>query len=564
MRYSAPPIAPGEWLSTPPIERAHLQGRVTIILFWSIGSEASWVRIRQLEDLSADLEDTLAVVAVHSPRHASERDVDAVDRMVRRAGVRLAVVHDPDLATWARYDPGGWPSTVVIDHRGNVMGISHGTEDLDVLFEATSLAERLARARRIESDARLRPLPEPTLRRRSSDEGWSWPAGLCVLANGTVAVADSGNDRVVVCDLDQSAGTLQPRCVFHGLDSPSQICELGDGSLAVTEPTAGRVVRLLPSSAGDPNAQHRALIEGLVRPRGIVMDRDGSLVVSDAGADRLVRLMADGTTGPIAGSGRTGCTDGRAGRADLAQPVAVARSAQGIAFIDAASASLRILTDSGTVRTATGGRLDRHGLIDGAADAAVLHRPMDLVVLDDGRIVIADTGNHRLRLLEGRTMRTLGVVGLDQPEAIASLGDGTLIVADTGNHRLVMVDVAEHRVRALEFHEPERRPSPNRTGRDRVDPSAGSGWSPPRTVAASGTVISLDHPTAGQGPWEVTVTAAPPELLAAPVHVVRSTPGQPISVRVGVTGRGHVQVHSVGHDPATARVRFHRLDVLDA
>ncbi len=453
----APPLADGDWLTAPPTVDAHLAGRVSIIVFWSIGNEASWVRLRQLEDLSSDLDDTLAIIAVHSPRHPSESDRTAVEQLITRAKLPFPVLHDPDLSTWARFNPLGWPATVVIDHRGRLMGISHGIDDLDVLFEAVGLAESLARAKRAEAGVeRLRPVPTPTPNRRSSDRGFAWPGGLCVTADGRVAVVDSGNDRVVVLELDAERRRARVRQVLGGLDRPSQVCELADGGFAVTEPANGRVMQV------HRDEEPSILADGFVRPRGIAVDLDGSLVVADAGADKLYRVFAGGAKGAIAGTGLTGCADGRAGAAELAQPIAVARTAGGIAFLDAASSSLRLLTDSGTVRTAIGGNLDRAGLIDGAAESAALDRPMDLAILESGSVAIVDTGNHRLRLLVDRRLETLGVAGLDSPEAVAELAPGLLLVADTGNHRLVVVEPAAHRVWELEVDEPERDTSARR------------------------------------------------------------------------------------------------------
>ncbi len=563
MNPKAPPLADGDWLRSPAVTSAHLAGRVTIIVFFSIGNEASWVRLRQLEDLSADLGDTLAIVAVHSPRHRSERDVEAVDRLITRAGVPFPVVHDADLTTWARYSPAGWPATVVIDDRGRLVGISHGIEDLDVLFEAVTMAEGLAADRRRIDDERRRahasssgtgrvrprlvPLPVPVPNRRSSDGGPSWPSGLCAVTDRRIAVADSGNDRVVVYELDDARRSGVARRIYHGLDRPAQVCTLPGGDLAVSEPSTGRVLRLTPDAANDPSAQHRVIASGFVRPRGLVVDRDGSLVVTDAGADRLFRVLPDGRVGAIAGNRRTGRVDGRAGEAELGQPVAVARSGPGLVFLDVATSSLRLLTDAGRVHTVSGDD-DRRGLLDGPAESAALDGPCGLAALADGSILVADTGNHRLRLLVDQTMHTLGVVGLDRPEDVVEIDPGIVIVADTGNHRLVGVDVASHDVWPIELHEPDRR----------TRPTAGA------LVGAGGSRVAVGFPAAGPGPWTVTVQSSPGDLLDCPLRVLRSDPNEPVTVRLGRAGGGHLAVTSVGPDPATSRVQLRHLHVVDS
>ncbi len=560
MTPKAPPIAPGEWLTTSPIGPAHLAGRVSIIVFFSISSEASWVRMRQLEDLSADVGDTLAIVAVHSPRHPAERDVDAVNRVLDRAGMAFPVIHDPDLTTWARFSPGGWPSTVVIDHRGDIVGVSQGIDDLDVLFEAVRLAESLAVADRPTPTAdRLSPLPTPTPNRRSTDRGLSWPGGLCRLSNGRVAIADSGNDRVIIVDFDERATTARVRRIHTGLDRPSQVCELPDGSIAVSEPKNGRILRLRQDAESIASGvEPEVIVDGFLRPRGLAVDRDGSLVVADAGADQLFRVLLDNgdaggrsgvQVGAIAGSGRTGCCDGNAVRADLAQPIALARAERGLAFLDVASSSLRLLADNGVVRTVSGGQIDRAGFVDGPAESAVLDRPMGLAVLSDGSIAIADTGNHRLRIMTDRKLSTLGVAGLDQPEAVIEYDAGLLLVADTGNHRVVMVDIDTHRVWAIEIDEPDRRSARSTSGSN--------------ITGSSGSTVLVEYPTPGPGPWRVSISSSPDQLLACPLRVVRHTAGDPVSVRLGESGRGRIAVHVTGSDPASARLQVRHLTVID-
>jgi glucose/arabinose dehydrogenase len=92
------------------------------------------------------------------------------------------------------------------------------------------------------------------------------------------------------------------------------------------------------------------------------------------------------------------------------------------------------------VTTITGNGFFEWGLVDGPAHKAMLQRPSDLAVLDDGSIIVVDTGNDRLRRLANRRIRTLGLAGLSRPAGVCTLPGGRLLVADTGNNRLVVVD----------------------------------------------------------------------------------------------------------------------------
>jgi DNA-binding beta-propeller fold protein YncE len=76
-----------------------------------------------------------------------------------------------------------------------------------------------------------------------------------------------------------------------------------------------------------------------------------------------------------------------------------------------------------------------------ARDPAIEH-PLGVAWLGD-RVVVADTYNHRIRILDPSTgrMRTLVSedAGLDEPAGV-SVAAGRIYVADTNNHRIVSVD----------------------------------------------------------------------------------------------------------------------------
>lgn len=512
---------------------------MTAIVFWSMGCEASWEHLRRLDELRSDYGGRLAVVAVHSPRHDYERDETLVDAAVVRAGFRLPVVHDPDLETWSRYSPPGWPSTVVIDHRGRIVGTASGLDSTGVLRDVVELCDAVARSGR-NDDSALHPLPEPVITPSTSPpDELRWPSGLAVLADGRIAVVDSGNDRLLVFELGPDVRLGRFDVALDGIERPDQVVEFEPGVLAVSQPLMGRVLTVDVDSD-----DRRVLIDGLVRPRGLTIDDDGSLVIADAGAERLVRVTTDGSAGTIAGTGFSGITDGGAARAELSQPVAVCRTPAGVAFIDAGSGSLRVLTDRGRVLTTTATPPIEPGLVDGPIHRARLQRPTALTTMADGSIAIVDGGNNRVRILAERRLSTLGVAGLDHPEAITQLPSGHLLIADTGNHRLVVADAGGHEVWELELIGllPDPTIATVRRSLDRWRSSV-------PLVGQVGQRIAVDHPTPGPGPWTITAWSEPRPLLGEPLQVERSTAGK-LALDPLEPGKGTLHIEVVGSDPA--------------
>lgn len=445
----APPVEGKDWLTTPPINWSDLKGRVVVVLFWSFGCEASLLALRELAVLQetwreAGTDDEVVAIAVHTPRFPYEDDQTLVRSALLRHRIEQIVVHDPEYRTWNRYNPEGWPAAAVVNRKGRVVGIGAGAGSLRQVSEvvATELAQERRRAERPITGS-TGPLPQPTLpaRQAVADSTLCFPSGVAVTESGRVVVSDSGNDRLIIGDLDSDLRTLRPTIEITDIEDPGAVACASDTIIYAIERGTGSVMQVdLEHGTLDVLAD-----DELTVPTALAVDRDGSLVVADAGREQLIRISGDGdgrvTIGAIAGSGRSGTADGPAVRADLAQPAGLARTDSGLAFCDAASSNLRLLSDAGEVVTVTGNSFYDWGLVDGPARRARLQRPTGVCAMDDGSLIVADSGNNRLRRLAGRKVTTLGLAGLEQPTAVAGLADGRVLVVDTGHHRLVVADV---------------------------------------------------------------------------------------------------------------------------
>jgi sugar lactone lactonase YvrE len=433
----APPVEGRDWLTCEPIAWNELRGRVVIVVFWSYGCEASLLQIRQVSALVEAAPGPVTAIAVHTPRFPSEEQVGPLRSALSQHQIAIPVVHDPEFLTWARYNPGGWPATVVIDGQGRVMGVHTGTGDAELLIDSVTLAlasvpGATTRSREVGRVPVSAPLPRP-------DGDLAFPTAVDVMIGGELIVADFANNRLLIFELTKDLRQATAAAEIDGLHHPHSVAADRSDGIYVSEPHLGSVSYL------DLRQRTRQLLTSdLVVPTSLVVDADDSLVVTDSGAGKIYRLINGGphniTMGLIAGSGRTGTSDGAAGEADLAQPTGLGRTEVGLVFCDSASSNVRLLTDNGKVATITGSGLFQWGLVDGPAHKALLQRPNDLVVLDDGSLIVVDTGNNRLRRLANRRIRTLGLSGLNRPAGACALPSGHLVVADTGNNRLVVVD----------------------------------------------------------------------------------------------------------------------------
>ena len=146
-------------------------------------------------------------------------------------------------------------------------------------------------------------------------------------------------------------------------------------------------------------------------PFGIVAAPDGTIFVADSGhAHRIRRISADGTVSTVAG-GTSGFTDGAGAGAAFSTPSGLALGADGTLYLaDTGNHAIRRIP-AGQVSTLAGDGIP--GYTDGAAHQARFNGPIGIAVAPDGRIVIADTYNDRIRVIDaGGTVTTLADQGI--------------------------------------------------------------------------------------------------------------------------------------------------------
>jgi len=432
-----------------------LNGKVVVLYFWTASSVNCMRVLEELRPIEQRFAAEAVVIGIHSPKFPREHEHGAVERAVERLGIRHPVLDDPDLTTWQQYGVKGWPTLVVVDPEGYVVGGIAGEGSGPVVLSAVEKAVT-------EYDA------QNTLVRGAVAGLWgsvpldaglrtiSFPASVATDTTGRrLAITDSGNGRIVVCDLQGRVEQIYPL-----LTRPQGACFDGD-RLLVCDTGTDRVLAI------DRRSGTQSVLANLASPTGVTVLADGSALVSEAGRHRLWRLPAGGGD-PIlaAGTGQPGLQDGRAGEgagAVLGQPAGVAGlPGGGAVFVDADASALRALTPTGEIVTLVGQGLFDWGASDGGPNSSAMQHPLGLAVGPGGAgglpvVYVADTYNGRLRAWSGTAwsagagaLRTLPPAGLEEPSGIAVLSDGRLAVADTNHHRVVIVD--PDAVEVIEIH----------------------------------------------------------------------------------------------------------------
>jgi sugar lactone lactonase YvrE len=161
---------------------------------------------------------------------------------------------------------------------------------------------------------------------------------------------------------------------------------------------------------------------GLANPAGLVLGRDGLLYESDFGSERILTVDPSGTVAPFAGTGTaTGSIDGEggnpaddlgdggpAGAATFSDPTGVSFDVDGSLLVaDQGNSRIRRIALDGTgklsaasiVTTVAGDGRPTYGGDGGDALRASFNRPTEALALGDRRILVADRGNQRVRVL---------------------------------------------------------------------------------------------------------------------------------------------------------------------
>jgi thiol-disulfide isomerase/thioredoxin len=134
-RVRAPELSGGRgWLNTErPLSLAALRGKVVLLDFWTYGCINRIHIIPDLKRLEAKYADQLVVIGVHSAKFDDEKETDNIRRIILRYEIEHPVINDADFRIWRKYAVGGWPTLVLINPAGHVVGSVSGEGNYEVL-----------------------------------------------------------------------------------------------------------------------------------------------------------------------------------------------------------------------------------------------------------------------------------------------------------------------------------------------------------------------------------------------------------------------------------------------
>jgi sugar lactone lactonase YvrE len=169
----------------------------------------------------------------------------------------------------------------------------------------------------------------------SGEALFNGPVGVAVSASGRVFVADTYNDKIRVVEPDGRVATFAPDAVFN---TPSGVAVDASGRVYVAD-TRNRVVQQIDPSGASATAFGFATLS---RPVGIAIAPDGDVYVTDERGGVVV-IHPDGSSRTVAGS-VPGFRDGPGLDARFRRPTGIAFAGPGRLIVaDAGNALVRLV-----------------------------------------------------------------------------------------------------------------------------------------------------------------------------------------------------------------------------
>lgn len=494
-RVRAPELQGGvAWLNTDqPLTLAGLKGKVVLLDFWTYCCINCMHLIPDLKKLEAKYSEQLVVIGVHSAKFPNEGESDNIRQAILRYELEHPVVNDREFQILRHYGVRSWPTLVLIDPEGYVVGAISGEGHYDILDRAIG---KLVADYRARGSLHEGPLHVALEKARSSPPVLSFPGKvLADPAQDRLFIADSNHNRILLTtkegkvldiagagEVGAEDGAFETATFKHpqgmALDEDMLYVADTENHLIRRLDLKARTVTTIAGTGTLALGQYRhgpAREVALSSPWDVVVEK-GVLYIAMAGSHQIwamdlhpLRLGSGqastgsgGEIGPYAGSSREARIDGPLMQAALAQPSGIVSDGTNLYVADSEISAIRSvsLDSNGHVSTIVGLDLFEFGDADGQGETVRLQHPLG-ITYHNGVLYVADTYNHKIKAIGPRLQTSVTFLGTGNPgwqdgevaqfyePGGVSVADDKLYIADTNNHAIRVADLHTKRVTTL-------------------------------------------------------------------------------------------------------------------
>lgn len=480
-RVRAPEIIGGKgWLNTDkPLSIAALKGKFILLDFWTYGCINCIHIIPDLKKLEAKYPNELVVIGVHSAKFQNEKETENIRKIILRYEIEHPVYNDAEFTVWESYGVRAWPTQVLIDPAGYIVGQVSGEGNYNIIDEAIS---RLLVEFRKRGELNEEPLKLVLERSKVGDLPLAFPGKVLADAVGNrLFIADSNHNRIVVTNLDgsliETIGNSDAGSTDGSFDRASFYRPQGmvlDGDNLYVADTQNHLIRRVDlkkrtvetvAGTGKQSLEYfkqgPALTISLSSPWDLQLI-GRTLYIAMAGPHQIWKLDLDqNEVSTFAGSGREARLDGLLLESGFAQPSGLANDGEKLYVADSESNIIRAIDlNEGKVATLVGGDLFQFGDVDGSGNDVRLQHPLGLLNVGD-KLLIADTYNHKIKELDPKNKRVKTLAGSGKPGQAdgsspsfyepggLSIANNRLFIADTNNHAIRVFDLKTKKTQTL-------------------------------------------------------------------------------------------------------------------
>jgi len=472
-RVRAPEITGGRgWLNTDkPLSLAALKGKIVLLDFWTYGCINCMHIIPDLKKLEAKYANQLVVIGIHSAKFQNEKETENIRHIILRYEIEHPVYNDSEYAVWQSYGVRAWPTQVLIDPAGYIVGGVSGEGNYEIIDQTIA---KVAEEFRQKGELNEEPLKLVLERAKVGELPLAFPGKILAdEIHDRLFIADSNHNRIVVTKLDgtlvETIGTGDAGASDGPFDKATFYRPQGmalDGDNLYVADTENHLIRrvdlksrTVETIAGTGQQTHDYFKSGPARTVALSSPWDLQLVgrvlyIAMAGPHQIWKLDLDkNEVSTFAGSGREARLDGPLLQAGFAQPSGIASDGKTLYVADSESNIIRAIgIESGRVKTLVGGDLFEFGDVDGTGDDVRLQHPLGVLPVGD-KLLIADTYNHKIKQLDPKHERVTSLFGTGKPGQAdgtspsfyepggLALAHDKLYVADTNNHAIRVIDL---------------------------------------------------------------------------------------------------------------------------
>ncbi|MCC9166498.1 thioredoxin-like domain-containing protein [Pontibacter harenae] len=431
------------------------RGKIVLLDFWTFGCINCQHIVPDLHKLEQEFADSLVVIGVHSAKFDAEKQNETILQAIQKFGVEHPVVNDADFQIWNQYGIRAWPTTVLIDPNGKVVGQHAGEGVYDTVRPyIQKMKEEFA------DELNREPLQLQVPKRTATS--LYFPSKLTSDEEGNIYLSDSGYNRIL--KINQEGHVLEAigsglrgfsngsyaEATFnepHGLALYGNVLYVADAkNNAIRKIDLEK--KLVSTAAGTGELGYYFMEDSVdvpVNPNSPwdLLILDNYMYIANAGNHQILRMdLATEKVYRFAGSGREALTDGYWRDAAFNQPSGLANNGHVLYVADAEASAIRTVnTETGMVLTPLGRGLFDFGDVDGAVDDALLQHCVGVEVIDSD-IFIADTYNGKVKVLDLERSRVSTLAeGFSEPNDVLFLR-GQLWVTSTNSHQLFKVDIS--------------------------------------------------------------------------------------------------------------------------